>query len=223
MRPLLVLRPEPGASATARRARALGLAPVVSPLFTVRAIAWDPPDASTFDTVLFTSANAPRHAGAGLARYRHLPCLAVGDATANSARDAGFGDVTAGTHDAERLLAAIAPDTRVLHLCGEHRHAAARPTTQIPVYVSQAAETLAAVAREATAAGAVAMLHSPRAAAVLCSLLPRPSRANVAIVAISPAAADAAGSGWATVAAAPRPADAAMLAIARLLCENDAR
>ena len=41
---VLILRPQPGADETAARARALGLEPLVAPLFTVRPLAWTPPD-----------------------------------------------------------------------------------------------------------------------------------------------------------------------------------
>lgn len=222
MRPLLVLRPEPGASATARRAFALGLHPVLAPLFAVRAVPWTPPQATAFDAVLFTSANAPFHAGPNLARYRHLPAYAVGTATAASARDAGFHDVTTGARDAEQLLAAIDPGVRMLHLCGEHRRALTRTLHQFPVYVSQAVAALPLAARDAMLGGAVAMLHSPRAAALFAMLVEPADRGTIAAVAISIAAAGAAGPGWRSLDSAPAPTDAAMLAIARILCENDA-
>lgn len=222
MRPLLVLRPEPGASATARRALAIGLAPVVAPLFAVHALPWHPPDADAFDAVLFTSANALRHAGPELARYRHRPAYAVGQATAAAARDAGFSDVIAGTRDAEHLIADIDTTARILHLCGEHRHPPTRAVHQVPVYVAQACSSLPDKACEAMTSGAIAMVHSPRAAALFASLVAPALRATCDFVAISPAAAEAAGPGWRTFAAAPVPTDAAMLAIAGILCENDA-
>ena len=59
---MLILRPQPGADETAARARTLGLEPVVAPLFTIRPLAWEPPDPAEFDAVLLTSANAARHA-----------------------------------------------------------------------------------------------------------------------------------------------------------------
>jgi uroporphyrinogen-III synthase len=49
MRRLVILRPEPGASATADRARAMGLEPVVMPLFKVEPVDWETPDAGSFD------------------------------------------------------------------------------------------------------------------------------------------------------------------------------
>ena len=67
MRPVLVLRPEPGAGETAARARALGLEPIVAPLFAVRPIAWAAPDPAAYDAVMLTSANAARHGGDGFA------------------------------------------------------------------------------------------------------------------------------------------------------------
>ena len=91
---VLVLRPEPGASATVDRARAMGLDAVATPLFEVEPLDWDVPEASGFDGVLLTSANALRHGGDGLQALRGLKAYAVGDATAQAAREAGF-DVAA--------------------------------------------------------------------------------------------------------------------------------
>lgn len=223
MKPLLVLRPEPGASATARRAEELGLHPVVAPLFTVRALPWTPPDPAAFDAVMFTSANALRHGGPGLARYFGLPAYAVGEATAAAAHAAGFAEVVAGDGDAEALAARIdqGPHRRVLHLCGEpHRFTGVQA---LPVYASDASGALPLSALSALRAGAVAMLHSPRAAIVFAMLLERAAiaRETVALVAISQAAATTAGPGWRAVETARAPTDAAMLAIARILCEND--
>ena len=63
MKRLLVLRPEPGASATAAKARALGLEPIAIPLFKTEAVEWEAPEASAFDGLLLTSANAIRCGG----------------------------------------------------------------------------------------------------------------------------------------------------------------
>ena len=43
---------------------------------------------------------------------------AVGEATANAARDAGFGIASTGEAGVERLLGSIDSDQRLLHLCG---------------------------------------------------------------------------------------------------------
>ena len=75
MKPLAVLRPEPGASATLGRAQAMGLAAFAMPLFAVEPVAWTAPAPHDFDALLLTSANAVRHAAkswALLARRCHI-------------------------------------------------------------------------------------------------------------------------------------------------------
>lgn len=226
MTPLLILRPEPGASATARAAAGLGLTTIVAPLFLVRPLAWSAPPPAGFDALVLTSGHAVRQAGPQLALYRELPVHAVGKATASMARAAGFADVTTGDADANALFARITAGSRLLHLCGRERRPPQNKLQirEIPVYAAEAVETLLAAARDAVSTGPVAMLHSPRAASLFGTLTDQAglTRDRTAIVAISAAAAQAAGIGWKSVAAAPSPSDAAMLAIARELCENDA-
>ncbi|SNS81553.1 uroporphyrinogen-III synthase [Sphingomonas laterariae] len=223
MRPLLILRPEPAASETAARAAAFGLASCVAPLFTVAAIPWSADDPAAYDVLMLTSVNALRHGGAQLAAYHGLPVFAVGEATATAARAAGFTRITAGDRDIHVLLAMIAAagHAHVLHLAGrEHRevdHPALRIVRKI-VYAADPVDGLPGAAREALAGGAVAMLHSPRAAARFAALAP--DRGRTRIAAISPAAARAAGEGWAQVAVAERPDDAALLAAAAGLCDQ---
>ena len=89
MRPIVVLRPEPGASETAARARQLGLDAIAIPLFRVEPLDWTVPDPSALDGLLLTSANAVRHSGRRLEELRGLPVYAVGQATAAAARRAG--------------------------------------------------------------------------------------------------------------------------------------
>ncbi len=217
---MLILRPQPGADETARRARALGLEPVVAPLFTVEPLAWAMP-AGRFDAVLLTSANGARHGlTPGLAR---LPCYAVGEATAAAARAAGAGQVVAGPSDgaAAVSLMAEAGVTRALHLCGREHIALSHRGMIIDrtvVYAAHAASELPAQARRALEAGAVALLHSPRAAALFASLVQR--REGVRIAAISGATAEAAGPGWAAVHVAEAPRDQALLELAARLCKT---
>lgn len=208
---LLILRPEPGASATAARARALGLHPIVAPLFEIRRLAWDAPDPARFDAVAMTSANAARHGGAALARYTHLPLFAVGETTAEAARAIGFHEVSTGRDDAAALgeMLAAAGKLRVLHVAGEQHRDLAGET--VAVYRAEPLPwpDLPDVA--------VALLHSPRAAAAFAA--GRSKRSATAIVAISARTAEAAGGGWRSVAVAGTPTDDAMLALAARLCE----
>ena len=107
---VLILRPQPGADETAGRARALGLAPVVAPLFAVRPLAWEAPDPAGFDAVMLTSASAARQASDGLTPFRQLPCYTVGEATAAAADEAGFADIRVGADDGAALLMMMAAD-----------------------------------------------------------------------------------------------------------------
>lgn len=223
---LLVLRPEPGASHTAERAAAAGFAVTVTPLFRAAPIAWSPPDPTQYDAVMLTSANAARHAGPALSRYRALRLYAVGNATASAARAAGFADVVAGESDAAALLARIAEDgvARVLHLAGREHRAATRAGIQIErrlVYGMDAVAELPPAAIAALDSGAVALLHSPRAAALFRRLLIDAGGdvAATRIVAISPAALAAAGAAWHATIFAAEPTDDALLAGAARLCD----
>ncbi len=219
MSKVLILRPQPGADETAARAEALGLEPVVAPLFNVRAVEWAMPD-SAFDALLLTSANGARF-GAN-PELAHLPCYAVGDATARAARDVGVREVIAGPSDgvAAVSLMAEAGVSRALHLCGRDHIALTHPAFAIErriVYAADAADRLPGEARQALDDGALALLHSPRAAALFASLVR--DRAH-RVATISPAAAAAVGSAWAEVHIAATPRDQALLELAARLCKT---
>ncbi len=223
---VLILRPQPGADATAQRAREMGLEPVVAPLFTIAPLAWDAPDPAACEALMLTSANAVRHAGPELARYRRLRCYCVGEATAAAARAAGFDDVVRGEADAEALLARCAQDgvRRILHLCGRDHIPADHEGLQVDrraVYAADAVRELPEAGLRALQDRAVALVHSPRAAALFARLAPERERSAVA--AISPAAAQAAGEGWLAKAAAPLPTDQALLEVAAKLCKTRPR
>lgn len=218
-----MLRPQPGAEATAARAEALGFTAIVAPLFTLAPVAWDAPDPTGHDALMLTSAAAVRHAGPALARYRTLPVYAVGAATAQAARDAGFGDVFAGAGDAYALAALMTQDgiAHPLHLCGrEHRAPRASfPIARRIVYAADPVDRLPPQIPPALAAGAIALLHSPRAAATFAALLAQAglSPETVSVVAISSTAAHGT---WRDAAIAASPDDAGLLAAAVGLCEK---
>ena len=217
MRPVLVLRPEPGASATVGRAHALGLDAIVAPLFEVEPVDWQAPDISGFDGLLLTSANALRFGGEQLEGLRGLQAYAIGEATAGAARAAGFDLAANGRADVDRLLGSIDAGLKLLHLCGADRREpvdARQSITPILVYRSKPipAPDLSA------APGSVALIHSPRAGRRFADLVG--DRSPIAIAAISPAAADAAGPGWKSIDVAGQPSDEALLALAARLCNK---
>jgi len=222
-RPIAVLRPEPGGSATARRIAAAGMEAICLPLFEVRPVDWRVPDADAHDLLLLTSANAVRHAGPGLAALRSLPVAAVGEATANAARAAGFAVALTGDRDAAALCDALvaAGFSRALHLAGRDRTlACGGPIARIEtVYASEPVMVGADAA--ARLAGSVALVHSARAGARLAEIvdahgLPRNA---IAVAAISAGAAEVAGDGWRAVAVSPAPADVPLIETARTLAD----
>lgn len=230
MRPVLVLRPEPGAAATVGRVRSRGWRAIAAPLFAVEAVEWKPPDSRDHDALMLTSANAVRFAGPHLGGYRALPAYAVGEATAAALREAGFADVRTGSADAAALLAMLAADGRraPLHLAGADVREVVHPgvsVAQAVVYRAVPAGGFSPEAERALRDGAVALLHSPRAAARFAELAKAAGmpRAGIALAAISAATASAAGGGWSARAIAAAPDDEALLAAAAPLCEGDGR
>jgi uroporphyrinogen-III synthase len=216
---VVVLRPEPGASETVARAAERGLDAVAMPLFQIEPIEWHTPDARQFDALLLTSANAVRFGGPGLAALRGLPVHAVGEATGATAREAGFDVATVGDAGVERLIGALDAKLRLLHLAGEHRAALSRPMSTIAVYRSRLVEPPEELS---TVEETVVLVHSPRAGRAFADAADRLglNRASIRIAAISAAAAEAAGSGWARIESAERPTDDALLALAQRLCEK---
>jgi uroporphyrinogen-III synthase len=215
--PLLILRPERGAAATAKRATAMGLSPIIRSLFAVEARAWDAPDPVLFDALLLTSANAVRYGGGAVGLYRDLPVFAVGAATALAARGARLGHVTVGSGNAADALRALAEAgySRPLHLAGED----ITPYPQLPfavtgrvVYASVPVDVSLPTGRY------VALLHSVRAAARFAELCPSPGLVDV--VAISTTLAACAGDVWRSVSVAATPDDNAMLELAATLCDG---
>ncbi|QHL90208.1 uroporphyrinogen III synthase HEM4 [Sphingomonas changnyeongensis] len=218
---LLVLRPQPGAAATAARARALGLDPVIAPLFRIVPRAWALPDAR-FDALLMTSANAARAIGTAPAGLAGLPLYAVGHATAEAAAAAGFVDIRTGPGDVAGTAARAAADgvRALLHLAGADRvpSPALPEILPVTVYASEAVDPPPAL----PPGPHLALLHSPRAARHYRALVAPdgavPARHRIA--AISPAVAAAAGTGWDAVGIAPRSDDDALLAVAARLCQG---
>ncbi|MBA4752957.1 MAG: uroporphyrinogen-III synthase [Sphingopyxis sp.] len=224
--PLIVTRPEPGNAATVERARAMGFDVRAIPLFAARAIYWIPPDPGDFDALLLTSAFAPRLAGAGLVGLASLPVHAVGAATARAAEAAGLTVAKTGSSGAQRLLDDMTSENirHILWLCGRDRsdfNPRGAAIAALPCYAVDPAP-IPAGWDALVAAPAILLAHSARGAQRISELV-GDARARLSLVAISPAAAAAAGDGWRDLAIAEHPDDAAMLAEARALWHKGAK
>ena len=107
---MLVTRPEPDASETAARLRALEINPILAPLMRFEPLQSNLPAPDGFAALAVTSANALRalHDRGELPHFRHLPLYAVGDRTADAARDYGFAEVVSTGGDFAALVERLA-------------------------------------------------------------------------------------------------------------------
>lgn len=214
MSKVVILRPEPGASATLARAEAMGIKAVAIPLFEVASVDWVAPDPADYDALLLTSANAVRLGGLQMAGLWSLPAYCVGAATAAAAQQAGLSVAATGQGNAADLAENLPGAMRFLHLTGRN-HRGIPGATEIAVYDSVAIDPPPPLD---ALGGGVAMVHSPRAGARLAELVSE--RSDIAIAAISPAAAEACGTGWRMVEAIDAPVDGALLELAGALCQK---
>ena len=114
-----ITRAQPGADATAERVRVLGHEPVVAPLLAVKVLPDAQVDLSGVAALAFTSANGVR-AFADLSGERAMRVFAVGSATAEAAKAAGFKRVLSADGDVNAL--AIGISHRKNELIGEVLH-----------------------------------------------------------------------------------------------------
>lgn len=217
---VLIVRPEPGASATAGRVARAGFEPVAIPLFDVAPVAWVLPQ-TRFDIVVATSANALRHGGPALQALCQRPLYVVGEATAAAARAAGLDPAVVGDGDADDLARSLPAGVSVLHLCGTERRAlpTANAVIEVPVY-TLVPRPLGAAGCQALAEADAVLVHAASAGARLADLLSFRSRERLHLVAISARAATASGPGWRLVQVAAAPREDAMLALLAGLCDT---
>ncbi len=177
-----ITRAQPGADSTAERVRALGHEAIIAPLLAVRTLQDVQVDLRGVAALAFTSANGVR-AFSDLSAERSLRVFAVGAATAQAARAAGFRLVLSADGDVDALAEGIG--LRRGELRGAVLHpGAAEPAGDLAgalekhgvearrliLYETAPVKVEADAARQLIQADA-ALLHSPRAAQVLAGLL----------------------------------------------------
>lgn len=224
--PILVIRPEPGCTATVAAGERLGLAIEACPLFEIEPLAWDPPAADAIDAVLLGSANAVRHAGAGLEAFGGKPAYAVGQATASVAEQAGLRLAAVGRGGLQAVLdGAVRPPMRLLRLAGEE-HVPLDPPRGVVLETRQVYRSvplpLPGVMADRLRGGAIVLLHSAVAARHFAGECDRRgvSREMIQLAALGPRVAAAAGGGWRDVRFASIPHEPALLALARDMCHE---
>ncbi|WP_372781564.1 uroporphyrinogen-III synthase [Phenylobacterium sp.] len=177
-----ITRAQPGADSTAERVRALGHEAIIAPLLAVRALQDVQVDLLGVAALAFTSANGVR-AFSDLSAERSLRVFAVGAATAQAARAAGFRLVLSADGDVDALAEGIA--LRRAELRGAVLHpGAAEPAGDLAgalekhgvearrlILYETAPVKLEAEAAKLLIQADAALLHSPRAAQALAALL----------------------------------------------------
>lgn len=221
---MLIIRPEPGATATAARVRAAGFEPVCLPFFRIASRKWQAPDPSAYDAVLITSANAIRHAGPSVEALQKLTFHAVGDRSAAAISAAGLQLGETGRSGIEALLGGLAErgGGRLLWLAGEDRTDVAPPAgITLDTATVYASETVPQDEPSVATIGGCrwVALHSVRAAKAFAAFVDAAglARSRFLLAAFSPTIAQAAGTGWGGLATAAEPTDAALLSSAQAL------
>lgn len=222
-----ITRAEPGASQTAARIKALGHTPIVQPTLAIRALADVAAPRADAAALAFTSLNGvavfsvllrdhPDVAGV----VRALPVFAVGDATAQAARDVGFTNVESAGGDLNSLAKLIAvrwsPDRGVILGVG-----AREPAGDLPDLLKARADVRPFPVYEAHATGVAApdefdvvLIHSPRAAAAVAigsGLMAEACRGRVAVVISEATALPLAPLGFSGVLVAEAPTERGLL------------
>lgn len=227
---VLITRAAPEANATAARISALGHEPVLSPALEIEPIAFEFQPAGV-QALAFTSAAGVR-AFAAAQTGRAWPVLAVGEATAEAAREQGFADVRIGEGAGEGIAALARVldvlDGAIVHVGGEDiasdvvndLRANGFTARRVIAYRARFAARLASVAQDLLAAheDAAVMFHSARGAESFIALARAAGVANAAenlrALCLSARVANAAEPfNFKAIRVASRPRESALLAL----------
>lgn len=231
---VLVTRPEPDAQETVQRLGALGIEGVVAPLLERAPLHASLPVADGFAGIALTSANALRaldERGA-LGPYLGLRVFAVGEKTAETAKEFGFLDVVNAGGSVQHLveeIAAAQPRQPIFYPAARHQSAdlaqALAPfgVTVVPsrVYEMRAVSTLPATVTAGLIDGtlAAALFYSRRTAETFVKLtvhlVAREARARIGVLCLSEQVAEPLlDAHFVRVSLADHPSEEAMMALA---------
>lgn len=219
-----ITRTAPGAERTAEAVSRAGFTPVISPLLVANpafAAADIAPMLEDVAALAFTSVNGL--AFADLTPRRDWPVFAVGDRTAEAARERGFTDVTSASGDARDLAALIDRDWPA-RLGADHPGlllvpTAVQPAADLAILLEGRVRVRRAVVYETLESPTalpdafdIVLIHSPRAAQILARRLTPEAASGRIAVALSPAiAVPLQALGFADLRIAARPDETSLL------------
>lgn len=218
-RRVAITRVMPDAERTAARVRALGAEPLLAPLLTIIPCGYNT-SVEGAQALVFTSSNGVR-AFPAVRDAQHLVILAVGDATAEAARTAGFQDVRSADGDVASLAALAIHDLRpdagkLIHIGGEHLAGDLSGQLQTAGFsverrVAYSAQPVHILPAPFSAKLDIVLFHSARAAEAFIAL-GAPHAAEMTAGCLSPTVAEAASATrWKHVIVAPAPREDALL------------
>jgi uroporphyrinogen-III synthase len=236
---LLITRPREDAESFAAAVRALGIAPMIEPLFEIEPAASTPLDFTGVQAVLLTSRNGARALAAATAQ-RDIRVYAVGDGSAAAAREAGFGRVLSADGDVDALAAKVIAELQpahgtLLHVAGKavagdllgSLSAAGFAARHVVLYAARLIDRLSPSCRAALAAGRIdaVAFFSPRTAAAFVRLvraeaLEGTCTAMTSFCLSSAVATEIRPLAWRRVAVADRPNQTALLQLLRNEAEH---
>lgn len=239
---VLITRPEAEAASLRARLADRGIAADCAPLLEIRIRRDTALPLDGVSGLLFTSANGVRAFAANATR-RDLAVWAVGEASAQAARAAGFGDLHTAGGDVEKLAALVRAQARpqdgaLLHVAGSVLAGDLQALLQADgfsvrravLYEAAAATALPAETAAAFAAGQydAVLFFSPRTAATFARLALAAGCADGAVSTMAAclsanvaAAVDVLP--WRRVAVAAEPREAALLALLGIQPATDAQ
>jgi len=227
---LLITRPQEDARPLARALEQNGHETVIEALMTIVDVAAPDLNLNGVQALLITSANGIR-AFARAYTERDIRVCAVGDASAQAARDLSFAQVSSAGGDVEILAAMVKGDLdpsggALVHIAGSHRAGdlagmlieAGFVTRRAVLYEAQAQKTIGPKAADALKSISLdgVTLFSPRTAALFCRLVTDGGLVEqcrpVTACCLSAAVADAAAAlPWAGIVVAETPDSQALL------------
>jgi uroporphyrinogen-III synthase len=227
---LLNTRPLEDAASLTQALEALGHEVISAPLLMIEDVAAALPDLSDASSLLATSANGLR-AFARQSDQRDIKVFAVGDATARTANDMGFGNVATASGDVAALANLVKAecqpsDGKLLHVAGTkvagdlggELQAAGYDVQRLVMYKATVAEVLPQDLKKMLSAGDVdgVLLYSPRTAATFVTLVQtaglEKACATADVWCLSPAVADKVRQlPWQNIYTSRRPEQAALL------------
>lgn len=187
---VIVTRPAADSEALAARLTAAGFDVVIAPMMSIEILSGVALPTGRPQAIALTSANGMRGlmAQRGAARLKDVPVIAVGDASARAATEAGFSDVAVSGGDVRALTQSIveyckAAEGAVLYPSGVHISGDLEgaltdlgySVNRLVVYQAVHAERMPDAAIHALDGGAetAVVLYSPRSALIWSTLLAR--------------------------------------------------